>query len=106
MHIVKKLREQAKISQENLAGYLGICEGELAAIEDGARNLTTDLLEKCEVLFDVEVAEILDDSANFNLPSTYENFSVPELCGVGALVRIGRNLRLMELTSPNIYVNL
>jgi transcriptional regulator with XRE-family HTH domain len=50
-NVIKEIRKASKLSQEQVAQYLGIDQTTLAKIENGTRNLNTTLVEKLNNLF-------------------------------------------------------
>jgi transcriptional regulator with XRE-family HTH domain len=67
---VKVLREKAKLTQEQLADYLGVDQNFVSFCENGERNFSTETIEKVSELFGCPSnlllqEEILTDTFDF-----------------------------------------
>ncbi len=60
---VKKFRQRAKLSQEELAEKIGIAVTNMGKIERGESFVTANTLEKLACVLDVEVKELFDFEA-------------------------------------------
>ena len=60
---VKKFRQRAKLSQEELAEKIGIAVTNMGKIERGESFVTANTLEKLAYVLDVEVKELFDFEA-------------------------------------------
>lgn len=59
--ILKVLREDKKISQDDLASQLGITRQTLSKYENGENNLPIDIIKKLADIFDVDYSCIIDN---------------------------------------------
>lgn len=59
--ILKVLREDKKISQDDLASQLGITRQTLSKYENGENNLPVDIIKKLADIFDVDYSCIIDN---------------------------------------------
>lgn len=59
MHILKQVRSQAEVTQQDVAFLLNIDKGNLARYETGKRSPTPEILLMYHILFGVPVSELL-----------------------------------------------
>jgi len=65
---LKKLREESNYTQEQIANYLGITQGQLSKIESGNRKLNLNLLDKISSLYNCSHEYILLESEEYSIP--------------------------------------
>ncbi|WP_297899241.1 helix-turn-helix domain-containing protein [Methanobrevibacter sp.] len=65
---IKKLREDSKYTQEQIASYLEINQGHLSKIESGDRKLNLKLLDKLCSLYNCSHEYILLKSDEYSIP--------------------------------------
>lgn len=56
---IKKLREAAQMSQSQIAEYLNVTQANISQIENGARGIDLDQLERISNVFNVKMEEII-----------------------------------------------
>ena len=56
---IKKLREAARMSQSQVAEYLNVTQANISQIENGARGVDLDQLERISNIFNVKMEEII-----------------------------------------------
>ncbi len=96
MNTFKKLREDAGITQENMAGYLDITLEDLVKIEENQKPLDVSLAEKYSALFNTPLMEVFDGSEMVQPNFPLGTFNVLELKVVGRLNSLAQNLRFLE----------
>lgn len=55
---IRVLRESRNLTQEQIAGILGISRQKYARIENGANNITLDILTKISDVLEIKVSDI------------------------------------------------
>lgn len=58
---IKSLRNEAKISQEDLASISGLHRTYIGMIERGEKNITLKNIEKIATSLNIEISELLKD---------------------------------------------
>ncbi|MBN1778507.1 MAG: helix-turn-helix transcriptional regulator [Clostridiales bacterium] len=58
---IKELREQSRLTQINIAGYLKVDQSLISKFESGERAISSDMLEKLVDLFGVSLSELVDN---------------------------------------------
>jgi transcriptional regulator with XRE-family HTH domain len=95
---LKKLREDSNYTQEQLADYLRINQGQLSKIENGNRNLNLDLLDKICSLYGCSHEYVLLESNEHSIPKVAfrmnENFA--DLNVVAKMNQIIENLKFLR----------
>lgn len=71
---IVKLRKAAGLSQEELAGKLGISRPTLVSIEKGVRDLTITELKKISEIFDIPVEIIMDEEMSVSEKVSFKDF--------------------------------
>ncbi|MGL6299107.1 MAG: helix-turn-helix domain-containing protein [Methanobacteriaceae archaeon] len=95
---LKKLREDSNYTQEQLANYLEINQGQLSKIENGNRNLNLDLLDKICSLYNCTPEYILLKSDEYSLPKlAFRNSkSSADLNVVAKMNQVMENLKFLR----------
>ena len=95
---LKKLREDSNYTQEQIAIYLGITQGQLSKIENGNRTLNLNLLDKISSLYSCSHEYILLKSDEYSIPKVAfrvsENFV--DLNVVAKMNQIIENLKFLR----------
>ncbi|BBL62787.1 hypothetical protein MARBORIA2_11190 [Methanobrevibacter arboriphilus] len=95
---LRKLREDSKYTQSQLANYLGIDQGQLSKIENGTRNLNLSLLDKICSLYNCSHEYIINDSGECSITKVAfrnsENFV--DLNVVAKINQVTNNLKLLR----------
>ena len=95
---LKKLREDSNYTQEQIADYLGINQGQLSKIENGNRNLNLSLLDKICSLYNCSHEYILMESDEYDIPKVAfrnsENFV--DLNLVAKMNKVIENLKFLR----------
>jgi transcriptional regulator with XRE-family HTH domain len=61
---IKKIRERLGYTQDDLANYLNVPRPTISYIETGERECNFDHLENLSVLFNMDLADILEEDEN------------------------------------------
>ena len=95
---LKKLREDSKYTQEQIANYLGINQGQLSKIENGTRNLNLNLLDKICSLYNCSHEYILLESDEYSIPKIAFriNGNSVDLNVVAKMNQIVNNLKFLK----------
>ena len=95
---LKELRENSNYTQEQIASYLGINQGQLSKIENGNRSLNLSLLDKICSLYNCSHEYILMESDEYSIPKVAfrnsENFV--DLNVVAKMNQIIENLKFLR----------
>lgn len=96
---LKQLRKESKLTQSQLAQYLGVDQSMITRIEEGSRSLNVSLIEKICNLFGCTDAYLLgkDDAyLPLNFAFRSNGIQTEDLEGIAAVNRIVMNLRYMN----------
>jgi len=95
---LKKLREDSKYTQKQLANYLGINQGQLSKIENGNRNLNLSSLDKLSSLYNCSHEYILTGSGKCSIPKVAfrNNENIVDLNVVAKINQITKNLKFLR----------
>lgn len=93
---IRCLRNTSNCTQEKLAEFLGVSKQDLAKVESGNKELTTDELEKVSALFcispeDIEYKKIVEQKSATN----FSEMPKKELDAIAAVNRIHLNSEKM-----------
>lgn len=96
---IQRLREESKISQKQIALYLGVDQSMISKIENNERNASVEMLDKLSALFGCSSDYLVSDDA-FE-PQLQFAFRASEVCpedfeAISAINRIALNLREMK----------
>ncbi|TDP48629.1 helix-turn-helix domain-containing protein [Aminicella lysinilytica] len=97
--IVKRLRTDSGLNQNQLGEYLGVGQTMIAKIEKDERNLTTDQIDKLCALFGCDMAYLLGEKEKCNqlkFAFRSKNASLEVLTSVAAVNKIALNLRMLN----------
>lgn len=61
---IKKIRERLKYTQDDLATYLGVPRPTISYIETGERECSFDHMERLSALFNMDLADLLEEDEN------------------------------------------
>jgi len=64
MNKIKVLREQRKLTQQQLARMAGVAQSTIHYIETGQKSPTLKLLEKIALALDVSVVDLIENTQN------------------------------------------
>lgn len=102
---LKQLRKESKITQEQLADYLGVDQSMVTKIENGTRSLNVSLIEKICNLFGCSEAYLLGEDDTYiplNFSFRSNGIQTEDLESIAAVNKIVMNLRYMnELIGEN-----
>ena len=89
---LKKLREEKKLTQKDIAKYLGVSDRSVGYYENGQRMPPLDILEKIADYFDVSVDYLLGrtDMKNPSTPYKVPNYDLDE--NLEKLINVSQNL--------------
>ena len=96
---LKQLRKESKITQEQMAKYLGVDQTMITKIENGTRNLNVTLIEKICNLFGCSDAYLMgEDDAYIPLNFAFRSngIQVDDLESIAAVNKIVLNIRYMN----------
>lgn len=96
---LKQLRQESKITQEQLAEYLDVDQSLITKLENGTRNLSIGLIEKICSLFGCSEGYLLGvDDAYIPLNFAFRSKGVEteDLESIAAINRIAINIRFMN----------
>lgn len=96
---LKQLRKESKITQEQMANYLGVDQTMITKIENGTRNLNVTLIEKICTLFGCSDAYLMgEDDAYIPLNFAFRSngIQVDDLESIAAVNKIVLNIRYMN----------
>ena len=96
---LKELRKESKLTQSQLAGYLGVDQSMIARLEDGSRSLNVSLIEKiCSLVGCTESYLLGEDDAYIPLNFAFRSSGIQaeDLEGIAAVNKIVMNLRYMN----------
>ena len=95
---LKKLRKESNYTQEQIANYLEINQGQLSKIENGNRTLNLSLLDKLSSLYNCSHEYILMESEEYSIPKiafkNSENFV--DLNLVAKMNQVIENLKFLR----------
>lgn len=96
---LKELRKESKLTQSQLAGYLGVDQSMITRLEDGSRSLNVSLIKKLCSLFGCTESYLLgEDDAYIPLNFAFRSNGIQteDLEGIAAVNKIVMNLRYMN----------
>ena len=96
---LKELRKESKLTQSQLAQYLGVDQSMITRLEDGSRSLNVSLIEKICSLFGCTESYLLgEDDAYIPLNFAFRanGIQAQDLEGIAAVNKIVMNLRYMN----------
>lgn len=96
---LKELRKESKLTQSQLAQYLGVDQSMIARLEDGSRSLNVSLVEKICSLFGCTESYLLgEDDAYIPLNFAFRSNGIQaeDLEGIAAVNKIAMNLHYMN----------
>lgn len=96
---LKQLRKESKITQEQLAKYLGVDQTMVTKLENGTRSLNTTLIEKICNLFGCTNAYLMgkdDIYIPLNFAFRSNGIQIEDLESIAALNKIVMNIRYMN----------
>lgn len=96
---LKELRKNSKLTQEQMAQYLGVDQSMVTKLENGTRALNVSLIEKICSLFCCTEAYLFGEDDEFT-PMTFafraNCIQADDLESISAVNRIARNIRYMN----------
>lgn len=96
---LKELRKENKLTQAQLAKYLGVEQDMLTELEDGRKSLTVSLINKLCSLFGCTEAYLLGEDDSYiplNFAFRSNGIQAEDLEGIAAVNKIAMNLRYMN----------
>lgn len=96
---IQRLREESKISQKQIALYLGVDQSMISKIESNERNASVEMLDKLSVLFGCSSDNFeSDDACEPQLQFAFRASEVypGDFEAISAIHRIALNLREMK----------
>lgn len=96
---LKQLRQESKITQEQLAKYLQVDQSMITKLENGTRSLNVSLLDKLCNLFGCSDSYLLGKSETYiplNFSFRSNGIQAEDLESIAAVNKITMNLRYMN----------
>ena len=96
---LKELRKKSKLTQSQLAGYLGVDQSMITRLEDGSRNLNVSLIERICSLFGCTESYLLGEDDTYiplNFAFRSSGIQTEDLEGIAAVNKIVMNLHYMN----------
>lgn len=96
---LKGLRKESKITQEQLAKYLGVDQSMITKLENGTRSLNVTLIEKICGLFGCSDAYLMgkeDSYIPLNFAFRSNGIQAEDLESIAAINKIVMNIRYMN----------
>ncbi|MCF0105570.1 MAG: helix-turn-helix transcriptional regulator [Holdemanella sp.] len=96
---VKKLRTEGKITQEQLAQYLGVDQSLVTKLENGTRNFNVTMIDKICNLFGCSEEYLLGESDSY-IPLLFSfrsnGIELEDLEGIATMNKIAMNIQYMN----------
>ena len=96
---LKDLRRESKLTQEQLAEYLGVDQTLITRLENGSRNFTVSIIEKICDLFGCNENYLLGQSDEFiplNFAFRSNTVQAEDLKSIAVVNKLALNLRYMN----------
>lgn len=96
---LKRLRKESKITQEQLAKYLGVDQSMITKLENGTRSLNVTLIEKICSLFGCSDAYLMGEEDSYiplNFAFRSNGIQAEDLESIAAINKIVMNIRYMN----------
>ncbi|MCH5257583.1 MAG: helix-turn-helix transcriptional regulator [Lachnospiraceae bacterium] len=96
---LKELRIESKLTQSQLAQYLGVDQNMITGLEDGSESLSISLIEKICNLFGCTDTYLLGEDDTYiplNFAFRSNGIQTEDLEGIAAINKIAMNLRYMN----------
>lgn len=96
---IKELRKESKITQEQLAQYLGVDQSLITKLENGTRSLNVTLIDKiCSLFGCTEMYLLGEDEEHIPLNFAFRanGIQAEDLEGIAAVNKIVMNIRYMN----------
>lgn len=96
---LKRLRKESKITQEQLAKYLGVDQSMITKLENGTRSLNVTLIEKICNLFGCSDAYLMGEEDSYiplNFAFRSNGIQAEDLESIAAINKIVMNIRYMN----------
>lgn len=94
-----KLRNKSRLTQSQMADYLGVDQNYISKCEKGECQFSLDILEKAATLFGYPVEYLIDESSKIPaVPVVLKTKTVgtEDLKALAAMNKIALNLRFMD----------
>ena len=96
---LKELRKESKITQEQLASYLGVDQSMITKLENGTRSLNTTLIEKICNLFGCSYDYLIGEDDMYiplNFAFRANGIQTEDLESIAVVNKIVMNIRYMN----------
>lgn len=96
---LKELRKNSKLTQEQMAQYLGVDQSMVTKLENGTRVLNVSLIEKISSLFCCTEDYLFgrsDEYIPMNFAFRANSILAEDLESIAAVNRLARNIRYMN----------
>jgi len=104
---IKSYRERLKLSQQEVANFLGVPREMISYWENGQREISLEMLEKLSDLFGIELINLLEENehitqADLALAFRSEGLNQSDLEQISSFHRIVKNyLKIQEIKTKN-----
>lgn len=96
---LKQLRKESRITQEQLAQYLGVDQSMITKLENGTRSLNTTLIEKICNLFGCSETYLMGEDEKYiplNFAFRSNGIQTEDLESIAVVNKITMNIRYMN----------
>ncbi|MDD7280793.1 MAG: helix-turn-helix transcriptional regulator [Erysipelotrichaceae bacterium] len=96
---LKQLRKESKMTQEQMAKYLGVDQSMITKLENGTRSLNVTLIEKICNLFGCSEAYLFGEDDTYiplNFAFRSNGIQTEDLESIAAINKIVMNIRYMN----------
>ena len=96
---IKEMRINLGLSQKNIAEYLNVDQSYVSLLEEGKRQISSDMLEALAALFCCEITHLLSDDvpeAPYKIAFRTTTLGVQELKALAVISRIALNQVQMD----------
>jgi len=98
-HKIKSLREKSKLSQIQIANFIGVDQSFISKCEKDERQLNIDSLEKLCNLFGCEMADLINkdtDMGTVNFAFRSSSIDNEDLVAISEINKIALNIQQMK----------
>lgn len=96
---LKELRKESKLTQEQLAGYLGVDQTLITKLENGSRTLNVSMIDKICSLFGCSESYLFGENDEYiplNFAFRSNSIRADDLQCIAAVNKLALNLRYMN----------
>jgi transcriptional regulator with XRE-family HTH domain len=96
---IKNLRENANLTQKDLADYLSVDQSLISKFEKGERSISSDMLEKLAILFCCPLSTLMSNEQTipaYNIAFRTDNIKKEDLSVLSVINKIALNQAQMD----------